>query len=57
MRIIVDLGNLGQGRHQINLSDKNVQLPTGVNVERIMPEVIEVYLSKKERKPVTGSSE
>ena len=46
VRIIVDLGNLRLGRHQINLSDKNVQLPTGVNVERIMPEVIDVYLTR-----------
>jgi len=46
VRVNVDLSNLGQGRHQVNLSGKNVYLPSGITVERIMPQKIEVYLTR-----------
>ena len=49
VRVNVDLGNLGQGRHQVKLSGKNVYLPSGVTVERIMPTKIEVTLNRRQR--------
>ena len=54
LRINVDLANLNQGRHYIKLSGKNVQLPTGVTVERIIPEMVEVHLTRGQRPDVRG---
>ena len=49
VRVNVDLENMGQGRHQVKLSGKNVSLPSGVTVERIMPTKIEVTLNRRQR--------
>ena len=46
VRVNVDLGNLTQGRHHISLSGKNVYLPSGIHVDRITPQKIEVILTR-----------
>ena len=57
VRINVDLTNLEQGRHLIELSGKNILLPSGIKAERIMPEIIEVHLSRREDKERIDGSE
>ena len=54
LRVNVDLENLGQGRHQLNLSAKNVYLPSGITVERFMPPKIEVILTGAQNSDDTG---
>ncbi len=57
VRVNVDLGNLTPGRHPISLSGKNVYLPSGIKVDRITPQKIEVILigldKKSESEPPT----
>lgn len=55
VRIRVDLTGLSRGRHQIKLSGKNVQLPSGINVERIIPETIEVHLIRGQMTERSGN--
>ena len=49
MRVHVDLGNLIQGKHYIRLSDKNIYLPSGIDVENIIPRNIEVILTRVQK--------
>ena len=49
VRVNVDLENLTQGRHHISLSGKNVYLPSGIHVDRITPQKIEVILTKVQK--------
>ena len=49
VRVNVDLGNLTQGRHHISLSGKNVYLPSGIHVDRITPQKIEVILTRVQK--------
>jgi len=46
VRVNVDLGNLTPGRHPISLSGQNVYLPSGIKVDRITPQRIEVILTR-----------
>jgi uncharacterized protein (TIGR00159 family) len=46
VRVNVDLGNLTPGRHHISLSGQNVYLPSGIKVDRITPQGIEVILTR-----------
>jgi len=45
VRVNVDLGNLTPGRHYISLSGQNVNLPSGIRVDRFKPKMIEVILT------------
>jgi uncharacterized protein (TIGR00159 family) len=49
VRVNVDLGNLTPGRHHISLSGKNVYLPSGIHVDRITPQKIEVILTRVQK--------
>jgi hypothetical protein len=49
MRVHVDLGNLIQGKHYIRLSDKNIYLPSGIDVENIIPRKIKVILTRVQK--------
>jgi hypothetical protein len=49
MRVHVDLGNLIQGKHYIRLSDKNIYLPSGIDVENIIPRNIKVILTRVQK--------
>jgi uncharacterized protein (TIGR00159 family) len=49
VRVSVDLGNLAPGRHQINLSGQNINLPAGLHVDRIFPSEIEVILIREQK--------
>jgi diadenylate cyclase len=51
VQIHVDLGKLGPGPHIIRLSDRNVDLPVGVRVERLIPQQIRVVLESASRNP------
>ena len=51
VRVDVDLSGLPAGKHAMNLTGKNIDLPLGVKVDRITPEKIEVNL-----KPSTQDS-
>jgi diadenylate cyclase len=44
IQVQVDLGKLGPGVHIIRLSDRNVDLPVGVRIERLIPQQIQVVL-------------
>jgi uncharacterized protein (TIGR00159 family) len=44
VRVDIDLSRLSAGKHLINLTWKNVNLPVGINVDRIVPQKIEVIL-------------
>ena len=46
VRVNVDLGNMTPGRHPISLSGQNVYLPSGIKVDRITPQRIEVILTR-----------
>jgi diadenylate cyclase len=51
VQVQVDLGKLGPGLHIIRLSDRNVDLPVGVKIERIIPQQIQVVLESALRNP------
>jgi len=42
----INLRGLSEGKHKIRLSGKNVDLPTGVKIEEISPQSIEVNLTR-----------
>jgi hypothetical protein len=42
--ILVNLKGLAAGKHSIRLTGKNVDLPSGVKVEQIIPQSIEITL-------------
>jgi uncharacterized protein (TIGR00159 family) len=44
VRVDVDLNKLSAGKHLIHLTGKNVNLPIGINIDRIVPTKIEVML-------------
>jgi len=46
VRLRVNLMGLSEGMHKIRLSGKNVDLPSGVNIEEITPQSIEVNLTR-----------
>jgi uncharacterized protein (TIGR00159 family) len=46
----VDLDGMSQGRHRINVSGKNVNLPLDVRVDRVVPPDIVVALDSKKKK-------
>ena len=48
VKVIVDLGSLTQGRHPISLSGQNVYLPSGIKVDHITPQKIEVILTRRQ---------
>jgi YbbR domain-containing protein len=52
MGVSVDLASLGEGKHAIPLSERDVTIPRGVKVERIFPPVVEVQLAKVLRRSV-----
>ncbi len=43
----INLRGFSEGKHKIRLSGKNVDLPTGVKIEEISPQSIEVNLTRK----------
>jgi len=45
IQVRVNLKNLAAGKHRIRLSGQNVNLPSGVKVDQIIPQNIEVNLS------------
>lgn len=47
IRLQVDLAGFSEGTHLIRLSDKNVELPSGVKVDRITPRKIQLTLIKR----------
>jgi uncharacterized protein (TIGR00159 family) len=49
VRVNVNLENLIAGKHQINLSDKNLYLPSGIKIESITPQKIEVVLIRGQK--------
>jgi len=49
VRVHVDLSALSEGRHFIRLTGENVNLPSGVRVDRITPQKIEVILTLTNR--------
>jgi hypothetical protein len=50
VHLSVDLSGLPEGRHFILLSAKNVQLPSGVRIDRISPQRIQITLKRQEEK-------
>jgi len=56
VRVNVDLSGLSEGEHFIMLSAKNVQLPSGVRLERITPQRIQLTLMRKDGKTEPGTS-
>jgi uncharacterized protein (TIGR00159 family) len=55
VRVDVDLSGLPEGKQLIMLSAKNVQLPSGVRIERIAPQKIQVSLIHKDGHPESGT--
>jgi len=47
IRVKVDIGHLSAGTHSIGLSAKDVNLPLGVFIERVIPQDIKVVLSER----------
>ena len=47
IRLHVDLAGFSEGTHLIRLSDRNVELPSGVKVDRITPRKIQLTLIKQ----------
>ena len=54
VRVHVNLKGLGAGKHRIRLSGKNVDLPAGVKVAQIIPQNVEVDLSRIDGKSGEG---
>ena len=55
VRVNVDLGNLTPGRHFISLSGQNVNLPSGIRVDRFTPQQIEATLIRTEKNQTPDS--
>lgn len=51
MQVQVDLSKLGVGRHFIRLSARNVDLPVGIRIERVIPQQIQVVLKSASADP------
>ncbi len=45
IHIQLNLQNLTQGEHTLRLTDKNVDLPIGIKINRVIPTVIKFHLS------------
>ena len=43
-RVKVDLSRLAAGQHRLRLTNKNVEVPPGIRVERVFPQSIEINL-------------
>jgi hypothetical protein len=56
VRVNVNLENLTPGVHHIRLSDKNLYLPSGIKVESITPQKIEVILTEQKKNSETDNS-
>lgn len=52
VRVIVDLSNAKLGENSIPITKSSVKSPRGVDIIRIEPSVVKVYLDKKEQKNV-----
>lgn len=52
IRVIVDLSNVKLGENSIPITKSSVKLPRGIDILRIDPSVVKVYLDKKEQKTV-----
>lgn len=52
IRVIVDLSNVKLGENSIPLTKSSVKLPRGVEILRIDPSTVKLYLDKKEQKAV-----
>lgn len=57
VRVHVNLEGLAAGKHKIRLSGRNVDLPAGVKVKQIIPQSIEVDLSRIDGKSGEGTPE
>lgn len=52
IRVIIDLSNVKLGENSIPIIKSSVKLPRGIDILRIDPSVVKVYLDKKEQKNV-----
>lgn len=52
VRVIVDLSNAKLGENSIPITKSSVKFPRGIDILRIEPSVVKVYLDKKEQKNV-----
>ncbi len=52
IRVVVDLSNIKLGENSIPLTKSSVKLPRGVEILRIEPSSVKLYLDKKEQKVV-----
>ncbi len=52
IRVIVDLSNVKLGENSIPITKSSIKLPRGIEILRIEPSVVKVFLDKKERKTV-----
>ena len=51
---IVDIGSLGEGTHSIPINPVNIVVPSGVRIESVSPQRINVTITKKEEEPVSS---
>ena len=47
IRFNLDLGDLAEGTHLISLSHRNIDVPSGIKVERITPRKIQMILTRR----------
>ncbi|GAB6183024.1 CdaR family protein [Thermodesulfovibrio hydrogeniphilus] len=52
IRVIVDLSNVKYGENSIPITRSSIKLPRGIEILRIEPSVVKVFMDKKERKTV-----
>ncbi len=53
IRVIVDLSNVKYGENSIPITRSSIKLPRGIEILRIEPSVVKVFMDKKERKTVS----
>ena len=51
VRVNIDLRDIAEGTHIISLSDRNIDVPSGVKVERITPRKIQMILTRINQNP------
>jgi uncharacterized protein (TIGR00159 family) len=50
IKVLVDLNRLAAGEHMVQLSGRNVDLPLGLKIERVMPQRVRVLLKPQRAK-------